>query len=298
MANWSMSDFFEGLDDVRSRRNQKPPFLSIISIGILSAIAGIDSFSGMGDFAEAHLEELSKIIELPNGAPSHDTIRRIFDLLDPESFHNCFMEFSRHLAAHNSNLIAIDGKRVCNGPENPLHLVSAWCAANQMTLAQVKVHEKSNEITAIPELLKLLDLTGTIVTIDAMGCQKEIAKAIIKQNADYVLSLKDNQKNLREAIEPYFNDLHLFDGYYWQEINKAHGRIEQRECYVLDQIDYVHQNHSWPGLKSAALVISKRTIKNITTTEHRYYISSLPPDAELIARASRKHWEVENKLHW
>jgi len=298
MQNKSINDFFEGLTDSRSARNQRHPFLSIITLGILAVIAGIDSFSGIGDFAEAHLEELSRVLDLPNGAPSHDTIRRVFDLLDPVAFHQCFMDFTRAIAQQQSQFIAIDGKEVCNGPLNPLRLVSAWCSANQVTLAQTKVHDKSNEITAIPELLKLLDLSGTIVTIDAMGCQKDIAKAIIDQEADYVLALKDNHKTLCEDVAAYFNDLKLFDGYYWQELDKGHGRIEQRECYVTDAIDYVQQHHSWSGLRSIALVIAKRTIKDKTTTERRYYISSLPPNAELIARAARMHWEIENKLHW
>ena len=296
----ALLESFSDLPDPRSPRNQKHPFLSLICIGILGAIAGIDSFSGLGDFAESHYESLCKLLELPNGPPSHDTLRRIFDLLDIDAFHDSFTLFTEYLSEQVSELIAIDGKRVCNaGTDSPLHLVSAWCESNQMVLAQKKVACKSNEITAIPQLLSLLDVRGAIVSIDAMGCQESIAQQIVDSGGDYLLALKGNQGSLLEDVSPYFNNLELFDGYSWQECDKGHGRSEERICYATSNIDYLRtEQHRWPALNTIAMVISKRTVKGKTTTEKRYYITSLPAHAERICRAARSHWGIENKLHW
>ena len=208
------------------------------------------------------------------------------------------MEFTAQLAEKVKELIAIDGKTIRNSSKNPLHIVSAWCEANEMVLAQVKVANKSNEIIAIPKLLELLDLTGKIITIDAMGCQRDIAEQIVEDGGDYVLGLKGNQKTLREDAEDYFQNLVEFTGEIWQEYNKGHGRQEERITYVTEAIKALQKHHNWPGLNSLALVISTRTIKGKTTKEKRYYISSLPANAEKICRAARKHWGVENKLHW
>lgn len=293
---------FEGLQDPRSSRNQEHPFLSLISIGLIGAVAGITSFSGLADFAKAKIYDLEKIIDLPNGAPSHDTFQRLFSALNADMFVACFMAFTQKLAnsipASNApNVIALDGKTVHNSGKNKLlSFVSAWSEANQLVLGHVKVDGKSNEITAIPVLLKLLDLHGAIVTIDAIGCQREISQQIVVQQGDYVLAVKGNQKSLFEDIKTYFEKLDQVN--VWEEYDKGHGRIEKRSCYVTEDIEWLRNGHQWPGLKTIGMVVSQRTVKDKTSTETRFYISSLPANAELICKSARLHWGIENKLHW
>ena len=298
MLKEQLEDIFKGLDDPRSPRNQKYPFLSLIGIGLLGGLAGIDSFSGLADYAEANENTLRVLLDLPKGTPSHDTLQRMFSTMDVDQFHTCFRTFTEHLSQRVSEFIAIDGKTIRNSGKKPLHLVSAWCEANQFVLAQIRTAEKSNEITAIPLLLKLLDLRNRVVTIDAMGCQRAISEQIVEQGGDYVIGLKGNQKTLQEDVSAYFNDLSRFKGMEWQEVDKGHGRIEERHCFALDDIDWLQEQHHWPGLTSIAMVLSKRIIKGKESDEKRYYISSLPADAERICRAARAHWGVENSLHW
>ena len=293
---------FEGLQDPRSTRNQHHPFLSLISIALIGSIAGVESFSALGDFALAKIRDLQRIIDLPNGAPSHDTFQRLFDALDADMFITCFTTFTQKLASRISNnkglrVIAIDGKAVRNsGKKNLLRFVSAWSEENQLVLGHVKVADDSNEITAIPVLLNLLNLYGKIVTIDAIGCQRKISKQIVEGEADYVIAVKSNQKNLFEDIKPYFENTDEMS--IWEEYDKGHGRIEKRTCYVTEDIDWLKNEHKWPGLKSIAMVISKRTIREKTSIERRYYISSLSANSKLICNAARAHWGIENKLHW
>lgn len=294
-----LSVYFEPLEDPRSDRNQKHPFMSIITISLLGAISGITSYSGLGEYALAYEEELEKIIPLPNGAPSHDTFQRFFEALDIEVFHLCFVMFTQHLKKVSSQLVAIDGKTIRNsGKDRPLHLVSAWCENNQLVLGQVKVDKKSNEITAIPMLLEMLDLTDATISIDAIGCQRSIAQRIVNSGNHYLLALKANQKSLLEDVTPYFDDLEKFEGSVWQEYDKGHGRIEKRTAYVLGDVRWLQKEHNWPGLRSVALVVSERTVKNKKTIETRYYLSSHDAEAELICRLARQHWGIENKLHW
>lgn len=288
---------FEGIEDKRSLRNQRHPFLSLLGISLLGALSGIDSFSGLGDFSEAHEENLKRLFSLPHGAPSHDTFQRLFDAIKPDEFLLRFSLFTQALASAVEGIIAIDGKTIRNsGGEKALHIVSAWCEANELVLGQIKVKEKSNEIPAIPLLLELLDVAGRIITIDAMGCQREIAEKIIEGAGDYVLGLKENQARLYADVVTYFEKTDHYAC--WEEFDKGHGRIEKRTCYATDKIDWLINEHRWPGLKSIAKVISKRTIQGKETVEARYYITSLPAIPEKICKAARAHWGIENKLHW
>jgi len=292
--------FFEELEDPRLERTKKHPLISIITIGILGALSGIDSFQGLQDFAEAHEKSLKKIIDLPNGVPSHDTFGRVFSLIDVSTFHDCFCVFTNFLRDKTTGIIAIDGKTIRNKKvENPLHVVSAWSESNKLVLGQVRVNNKSNEITAIPEILDLIDVEDHIVTIDAMGCQKEIAKKIISKKGDYLLALKNNQRNLSNDVKAYFEDKELLKQCsYWEEFDKGHGRIEKRQCWAISDISWLKKHYDWQDLRTISMVKCERTIKNKKSSDVRYYISSLPENAEIICKAARMHWGIENKLHW
>ena len=293
-----LSKYFKGIKDPRSERNQHHPLNSLLGITILSALAGIDSFSGIGDYAQAYETELKKIFNLPYGAPSHDTFQRLFEALDPDQFLISFIQFTRDLSKQNSDVVALDGKTVRNSGNKPLHIVSAWCEKNELVLGQVKINDKSNEITAIPKLLKMLNLHGVTITIDAMGCQRKIAQQIIDQDGDYLLALKGNQSDLYEEVKPFFNQLNDFKGSMWEEYDKGHGRIEHRCCYALDDIECLKTTFNWPGLESVAMVKSEVTLKKKSRSETRFYLYSKKADAEAICRAARQHWGIENKLHW
>jgi len=298
MLGDDLATVFAGIKEKRSLRNQKHPFLSLLGIGLLGALSGIDSFSGLGDFAQAHELNLEELFYLPHGAPSHDTFQRLFDAIAPDEFLEKFHLFTRALATAVEGIIAIDGKTIRNSGngEKALHIVSAWCEANELVLGQIKVKEKSNEIRAIPLLLELLDVAGRIITIDAMGCQRKISEKIVAAQGDYVLGLKENQPTLYRDVEAYFEKIDQYCC--WEELDKGHGRIEKRTCYVTDKIDWLVEEHRWPGLQTIAKVISKRILQGKETTEVRYYISSLPANAEQIGKAARAHWGIENKLHW
>lgn len=292
--------YFQEEDDPRSTRNQKHPFITIIGTTLLAGLAGIDSFSGIADFTEAHLENLKEYFDFPHGSPSHDTYRTIWDAVNPSSFCESFQLFTKTLSTMKSELINIDGKTICNsGAGKALHIVSAWCEANQLVLAQEKVDSKSNEITAIPNLLKLLDLKGKIITIDAMGAQRSICQQIIDQGGDYQISLKGNQGTLFDDIKRLLTDPAVqADLLCSEENDKGHGRIEQRRAYVTDQIDWLQEQHQWPGLTSIGMVVSKVQKGDKKSEEERFYITSLPANARKMNEVARAHWGIENKLHW
>lgn len=299
MLQDGLEKVFSGITDQRSQRNQKHPFISLLGISLLGALSGIDSFSGLGDYAEMHFDSLSKVFDLPNGAPSHDTFQRLFDAIDPDEFHTSFFRFTEQISQVLEGVIAVDGKTIRNSGDNPLHIVNAWCETNQLVLAQMRVDEKSNEITAIPKLLNLLSLSNRIVTMDAMGCQRKIASQIIEQDGDYLMSLKGNQCSLHEDVMAYFTEENKAQCEFWEEYDKGHGRIEHRKCYVLDNIEFLNETHQWPGLATIAMVESERTIKGKKTEmDTRFYLCSLPSHAEKICKAARAHWGVENKCHW
>jgi predicted transposase YbfD/YdcC len=257
----------------------------------------------MEEFGRAKEDWLKTFLRLPGGIPSHDTFNRVFSALNPEELEGCFMDWTRSIADLCENeVIAIDGKSMRGsrslGKKSIVHMVSAWAEKNHIVLGQVKVDKKSNEITAIPKLLDLLVLKGCIVTIDAMGCQKNIASKIIEKEADYLLSLKGNQGNLVEQVEDSFRFLPVsaFD----EELDYGHGRVETRRCSVVSDLSLIESKEEWTGLKALVKIESERYIKSTGETEKetRLYISSLQADAELINRSVRAHWGVENSLHW
>jgi predicted transposase YbfD/YdcC len=252
----------------------------------------------MEDFVEMHFEELSAHFDLRGGIPSHDTYQRLWDSISPVQFRESFLEFVESLREISSEIISIDGKTIRNsGKEKPMHIVSAWCQNNSLVFAQEKVHAKSNEITAIPEILRKLDLKGKIITIDAMGAQRNICEQIVSGGGDYVIALKGNQRNLHEDVKLFMQDKqnHKFTN---ENNDKGHGRIEQRIAAVSHDIDWLQEIHNWPGLRAIAKVVSKVLRKGKETKEERYYISSMMLDAQMLNDIARKHWGIENQLHW
>jgi predicted transposase YbfD/YdcC len=288
-AYGSIGEHFNQLEDPRMDRTKHHRLLDIIAIAICGVICGADNWVDLELFGRSKEEWLKRFLSLPNGIPSHDTFGRVFAGLDPEQFAQCFTSWVKAVSQlTQGQVIAIDGKTLrrshdrANG-KSAIHLVSAWASANHLVLGQLKVDDKSNEITAIPELLEVLELSGCIITIDAMGCQKDIARQIVEQGADYVLALKKNQGKL------------------YQTVGKGHGRIETRQCWVVSEpevLEYLNGEGAWAGLGSVAMVRSKRVAREEEEVENRYYISSLKGDARQLLEATRTHWEIENCVHW
>ena len=259
-------------------------------------------------FGRSKYDWLKRFLKLPNGIPSHDTFGRVFSLIDPAQFQRCFVDWVKGISElTQGEIIAIDGKTLRGSYDrsrrrSAIHMVSAWAQKNSLVLGQVKVADRSNEITAIPRLLSMLEVSGCIVTIDAMGCQKEIAAKIIESGADYALSVKKNQPQLYEDIAETFADsLENISHNFSETVDKGHGRIEIRKCWAIserDYLDYVNVNGRWKNLSSIAMVESERRVDGETTVESRFYISSLPSDADRLLAATRGHWSIENSLHW
>jgi len=305
----SLMECFQSLNDPRINRTIHHHLMDILVIGVCTMICGGEGFTDMETFATAHEPWLRTFLELPGGIPSHDTFNRVFQAIDPERFIECFMQWTWSLLpVLGDEIVAVDGKALRRAHENGAKIpcvVSAWAAQSGLTLAQVKVDEKSNEITAIPKLLRMLDLSGCIVTIDAMGCQKSIAREVIESDADYLLALKGNQAVAEEEIGAFFNELVIsgqpsastqFD--YYETVDADHGRIETRRYWITDQIDWFADKMKWEGLCSFAMVESIREIGEERSCERRLFLSSIGPDAQRFARACRSHWGVENSLHW
>ena len=292
-------EHFGDMPDPRMARNQRHKLIDIISIAICATIAEADGWTDMAEYGEAKQDFLGSFLELPNGIPSHDRFRDVFARLDPEAWQERFVSWTQALEQRTKGeLVSIDGKRlrgsVCKGAAKAaIHMVSAWANTNRLVLGQVKVDDKSNEIKAIPELLAILGLSGTIVSIDAMGTQRTIAQAIVEQDGDYILALKGNQKTLHEAVKRMFEqrEAAAFDS----QVNEGHGRIEQRVCRVIHEVNDL----DWPHLQSIAMRESRRQVGQKVTTETRYYLSSLKQaSAKQVAQAVRSHWGIENQLHW
>lgn len=306
--NAEFKEIFRGIEDPRLDRTKLHKLLDIIALGILGVMAGAQSFEEIEDFGYAHEEWLKNYLELENGIPSHDTINRVFQSLNPQEFQKTFLNWLRIIKPLlPETIVPIDGKTLRGSHERSkglkgLHVVSAWSCANGVSLGQLQVDGKSNEITAIPELLKHLMLEGAIVTIDAMGCQKEIAKLIREQKADYVFGLKGNQGNLEESVGDCFklND-GLFPLHTVQDgIGCDHGRIEERQLQVLDAkvLEGLVDLSEWNSLTSIARMTYTSEAFGKKSTEIRHYISSLPPeDPSKILRAIRMHWGIES-MHW
>lgn len=305
----SISNHFKELKDPRVETRSRHLLVDILTIALCSIIAGADSFTDMELFGKTKKAWLDTFLELPGGIPSHDTFNRVFSALSPEQFSKCFVEWVRALATQVEGVVAIDGKTLRRSfdsasKKGPLHMVSAWSSANELVLGQIRTAAKSNEITAIPELLKMLDLEGSIVTIDAMGCQKTIAQTIVESRADYVLALKGNQGNTLDAVQHLFsweekNDYNGVSHTEYRTVEKDHGRIETRHVISMAIPEEIDVLHEWPELKSITMVVSKREVLGKPPTEERrFYLSSLQAEAEILGSAVRSHWGIENSLHW
>lgn len=297
-------DHFDKLEDKREPMKILHSVREILLVTLCGVISGADGWEDIEEYGESKLDFLRKILPFKNGIPSDDTLRRFFRALNPEVFREVFVGFVRELfPTACAELVAIDGKtsrRSHDGATKALHLVSAFATETRVVLGQVATAEKSNEITAIPDLLRLLDLRGTTVSIDAMGCQREISKQIIEGGGDYLLGLKGNQGSLHDDVKLFFEQPPQGDQSIvsYEEYDKGHGRIEHRKCEVSSAIDWLQEDHNWPGLRSIIRITATRTIKEKTSIETRYYISSLPADAKKILDNTRSHWAIENSLHW
>lgn len=306
----SILTHFASLEDPRDERGKEHLLLDIITIAMCAVICGAESWTDIEAYGRAKVNWLQTFLNLPNGIPTHDTFARLFARLEPEQMQQCFIRWIGAISQlTKGEVIAIDGKTVRgsydSSAKGAIHMVSAWASTNRLVLGQRKVQEKSNEISAIPELLEVLAIAGCIVTIDAMGCQREIAAAIIDQGADYVLALKNNQPTLFEDVQWLFEQAQSaqfqdVEHDVAQSLDKGHGRIEVRRCYTLSgsELDYLVQKNHWKGLQTVAMVESERRLNGRVSTERRYYLSSLSNDAAVVNAAIRSHWTIENGLHW
>ena len=306
----SLLRHFETLEDPRTAYLVEHPLIDIVALTICAVICGAETWEDIEAYGHSKLDWLQTFLSLPSGIPSHDTIARVFALLEPTQLQECFVSWVKSIAELSlGEVISLDGKSARRSYDQgagkgAIHMVSAWASENQLILGQVKVADKSNEITAIPKLLNILDVSGCIVTIDAMGAQTEIAKQIIDQGADYVLSLKGNQGNLHKDVEQLFDwarktDFKDIEHEAYQTIDKGHGRIEIRRYWLLDKVEHLENAQRWKGLKRVGMIESERRIEGQPTTkERRYYLVSLDGGVERFAYASRGHWGIENKLHW
>lgn len=302
-----VEEIFVGVRDPRQAKKVEHRLTDVLVVAVCAVLAGADEFVAIEEWGKEKLEWFRRYLPLENGIPSHDTFGRVFAAIDPEEFGAAFRRWVSGILPRlgNEEVVAIDGKtsrRSGRVDATPLHMVSAFAAGAGVVLGQRATAEKSNEKTAIPELLATLALERCIVTIDAMGTQPTIAQAIRDRGADYILSVKDNQPTLADSMREFFAAFqvapdktpHRFD----ETLEKDHGRLEVRRCYVFDQLDCLHAPERWADLASFAVIESQRTLKGKTTTEYRFYISSLTADAARMNRSVRAHWSVENTLHW
>ena len=308
----TIEEHFGRVQDPRIERSKEHKLIDIISIAICAVICGAEGWVDIENFGKSKMSWLKTFLELPNGIPSHDTFGRVFSLIDPEEFQESFHSWAQSIhELMDGQVIAVDGKQVRGSKDGflgkqAIYMVSAWAEANELVLGQRQVDEKSNEITAIPELLKILDISGCIVTIDAIGTQTKIAKAIINGGADYLLSVKENQGNLYDEITwlfEYDQKNKFKDASYdhAKTVNKGHGRIEIRERWSISDPEYLQSlkgSSKWKGLRCIAMVTSTRITDKKTTVKNRFYISSLPSKAKQLLHVARRHWSIENELHW
>ena len=311
-------EHFEVLKDPRVKRTPEHELMDIVVIGLCCVICGGESFNDMEQFGQAKLEWFKTFLKLPHGIPSHDTFNRLFCALDPQNFLECFLSWTQSVrAAVPQEIVALDGKalrRAVASGASPRYVISAWAEDNGLVLGQWEVDEKSNEITAIPRILRALELSGCIVTLDAMGCQKKIAREIKEADAEYVLALKGNQGTVHQEVKAFLEQTVEEQKkarppgarlpkaaaalQQWETIEKGHGRIEARRYYLSGDLDWFADRADWEGLRTVGMVESTREINGQISVERRFYLSSLGPDAQTFARAVRGHWGIENKLHW
>lgn len=309
MHTTSFEDHFGELPDPRMERQRLHSLMELLFISVCATICGATSFVDMADFGKAKFDWLKERLELKNGIPSHDTFRRVFSLIEPDAFGACFVGWTEAISdAVGGDIIAFDGKTLRQSFDtatgmSAIHVMNAWSNANDFCVGQMKVDGKSNEITAMPALMKLMDIKGCVVTADALNCQKDIAKQIIDQGGDYVLALKGNHQTLYEDVKLFFEG-GISEGFdvacaSYEQNDRGHGRTETRRYFsvAVEGLDWLTQKGEWKGLKSIACVESTRRMKDTQSIECRYFISSLESIAR-ISRSIRHHWNVENKLHW
>ena len=306
--NQGLIEYLSGIEDPRIERTRLHKLTDILVMAIVSTIGGAEGWEDMELFCKSKEEWLCGLLSLKNGIPSDDTFRRVLSRICPRQFQNCVTGWLMSVHEVTAGQISIDGKTLRRSFENAdrhsaLHLVQAWSVENSLVLGQLESEGKKNEIKTIPKLLEILDISGCIVTLDAMGCQKAIAEKIIRQGGDYVLSLKGNQGATHQEVSEFLNDRihYVFRGTphdFFQSIDGSHGRIEVRKYWVTEEIEWMQNHLQWEGLSSIGVVESTVEINQKITCERRYFLSSMPAKAEAFAKAVRGHWAVENSLHW
>jgi len=301
---------FDDLDDPRVERAKLHRLTDLLAITLLAVICGADEWTEIELFDQSKLDWLRTFLKLPHGIPSHDTFGRVFSRLDPNQSEQCFQKWMQGLTRHSGGeLIALDGKTLRRsfdhaGHKAAIHMVSAWSKTNHVVLGQLATDAKSNEITAIPKLLKMLDISDSVVTIDAMGCQKAIAQQIMEQRGHYVLQVKGNQETLHGLVKDTFDELtgRGIPGVaysFHEEVEGGHGRVETRRIWTTEWIDWYPQRRDWAGLRTFVCVEGERTINDQSSTDRRYYISDLSGvSAQTMLEYVRGHWGIENRLHW
>ena len=305
--NNTLLDFFVDLPDPRVDRTKLHKLEDVLAITICAVICGAEGWSDIELFGRSKQQWLKTFLELPNDIPSHDTFSRVISSIRPDDFERRFQEWTQAIAKDTGEkVIAIDGKTLRRSFDNAngkaaIHMVSAWACENKMVFGQIATDEKSNEITAIPKLLKMLVLEGSVVTIDAMGCQKKIAETIRESKGDYVFSLKGNHGTLHDEVKLFLDDVIAKGGDYDynQTADGSHGRVKIRKVWYSENVQWMQDRRQWQGLSSLVAVESQRTLGGKVSSERRYFISSLSGvGAETIGRMIRSHWGIENKLHW
>jgi predicted transposase YbfD/YdcC len=294
---------FEGIEDPRASNARRHDLHEVLLIALCTLLCGGESCVDMADFAREREGFLREFLRLDNGPPSHDTFSRVFRLLDPEAFRACFQSFMARFAEACRGVIAIDGKSLrrsfdAASGQSPLHMVSAWACDQRLVLGQLATDAKSNEIIAIPKLLAMLSLKGCTVTIDAMGCQRAIARQITDQSGDYILALKGNQGTLHDDVRLFLEDKGRAAELSHRTVDGDHGRIETRTATVSTDIAWLQERHGWPGLAAIGKITREREIGAKTSSETVYYLLSAPLAPACFARDARAHWGVENRLHW
>lgn len=309
MSHHDLLKHLSVVPDPRVDRNKRHALSEMLFVAVCATISGAEGWSDIVEFAENRLAWLRQFVRLENGIPVDDTFARVLSSLNPKALNACFLGWLEALReARDGRVIAIDGKTLRRSHDrkrgrDPLHLVRAWATEEGMALGCVKTDQKSNEIKAIPQLLRQLELRGAIVTIDAMGCQREIAEQIVSQHGDYVLAVKDNQPQLHEAIRSFMetaegHGLSTVAHGYHESTDTGHGRVEVRRCWAFDQLECLPAPARWAGLRSFAVVENECHRAGAVTRERRCFIASVAADASQIARAVRSHWEIENGFHW